>query len=81
MEHSTEYTDLSFLTQSVCCYCGGMVRRCGQVAESGMDDVSGGMVVREERRWVLRECSWKLGDSRLVAGTDGRRGLDEVGMT
>ena len=48
---------------------GGVVT----VAGSWMDNVSGGIVVRQEGD----RCWWLVG----CAGIDGRGGLDEVGMT
>ena len=44
MEHSTEYLRCNFIPKA-CAVTGG--RRSGGVAGGGMDDVSGGMVVKE----------------------------------
>ena len=75
MEHNTDMLNLGVVKIPNLCVVTGGEKSRGVVTVAGgrIDNVSGGIVVREEgdRCWGLVGC----------AGIDGREDLDEVGMT
>ena len=76
------YADLTnTFVPNVCLVTGG--GRSGgvaTVARGGMDNVSGGMVVREDEKGYWGNAVGNWGEVS-GAGSDGRRGLDERGVT